>query len=564
MDKYSGEANEKKRLEDTPAHIDYFRGTMFEAVEQMAKRYPAYAALRFFGRVTDYRTMQSGIESCAKALRNIGVGEGDHVLIALPNCPQAIYALYGANMIGAIADMIHPLSAMEEIAFYLNETEAVVAITLDAAFPKFAAVRERSKLRHLIITSVSDEMSPLTALGYALTEGRKTEKVPASADVLRWKRFLRLGRDFRGSVRAARTGDDPAVILYTGGTTGTTKGVVLTNYSINATASQVLATNQMAGAGDKMMAAMPLFHGFGLGVCVHTPLCIGGCSILIPRFNPKSYAKELLKNRCNFIAGVPTLYEALLRQECMEKADLSFLKGVYSGGDNLSVELKKKLDSFLFVHGSPVPVREGYGTTETVTACCLTPPDTYREGSIGLPFPDTFFKIVLPGTDRELPFGEEGEILISGPSVMQGYLHHPEETAQALQTHEDGKTWFYTGDLGIIDKDGFVYFRGRAKRMIVTSGYNVYPGQIENALDSCETVRLSCVIGVPDAKKGQRVKAFVQLKSGVPANEEVRQEILADCAKKIARYAMPTEIEFRAELPTTLVGKVAYRKLEEE
>lgn len=564
MNKYSGEAIRKKPLEETPAYAGYFQGTMFEAVERMAKRYPTYAALRFFGRVTDYRTMQAGIENCAKALRSIGIGEGDHVLIALPNCPQAIYTLYGVNLIGAIADLIHPLSAEAEIEFYLNESEAITAVTLDSFYPKFAAVKDKTKLRHLIIASIRDELPPLKALGYALTEGRKTEKIPASAPVLRWKQFLRGGNDFRGSVRAMRTRDDPAVVLYTGGTTGTTKGAVLTNNNINAAAKRVLATNEMAETGDKILAVMPIFHAFGLCVGIHTSLSGGGCSILIPRFSAASYARELLKNRCNFTAGVPTLYEALLRQKCLEKADLSFLKGVYSGGDNLSIELKKKMDEFLFAHSSPVPVREGYGTTETVGPCCLTPPQTYREGSIGLPFPDTYFKIVSPGTEQELPFGKEGEILISGPSVMKEYLNRPEETAQALRTHGDGKTWFYTGDLGTIDRDGFVYFRGRAKRVIVTSGYNVYPGQIENILDSCEVVRLSCVIGVPDEIKVQRVKAFVQLKSGISANDKVRQEILAECAKKIAKYAMPTEIEFRTELPTTLVGKVAYRKLEEE
>ena len=563
MDNYSEEVK-KKPLEEMPVHIDYFHGTLFEAVEQMVKRYPAYAALRFFGRVTDYRTMQIGIENCAKALRAIGIGEGDHVLIALPNCPQAIYTLYGVNMIGGVADMIHPLSAEAEIEFYLNESGAIAAVTLDSFYPKFAAMKDKTKLQHLIIASIGDELPPLKALGYALTEGRKTEKIPASAPVLRWKEFLRGGNDFCGPVRAVCTGDDPAVILYTGGTTGTTKGAVLTNNNINATARQVMAANQMAVPGDKILAVMPIFHGFGLCVGIHTSLSSGGCSILIPRFSAGSYAKELLKNRCNFTAGVPTLYEALLRQKCLEKADLSFLKGVYCGGDNLSVELKKKMDSFLFAHGSPVPVREGYGTTETVTACCLTPPHTYREGSIGLPFPDTYFKIVSPGTEQELPSGEEGEILISGPSVMREYLNRPEETAQALRTHKDGRVWFYTGDLGMIDEDGFVYFRGRAKRMIVTSGYNVYPGQIENILDSCEVVQMSCVIGVPDARKGQRVKAFVQLKPRIPANEATRQEILAHCAKHIAKYAMPTEIEFRTELPTTLVGKVAYRKLEEE
>ena len=293
-------------------------------------------------------------------------------------------------------------------------------------------------------------------------------------------------------------------------------------------------------------------------------LANGGRCILIPRFTAKSYAKQIVKYHCNFIAGVPTLYEALLRLPSMENADLSSLKGVFSGGDSLSIELKKKFDKFLYDHKAVVQVREGYGTTETVTACCLTPTHIYKEGSIGLPFPDTYIKIVKPGTDEELPYGQEGEILLAGPTVMQGYMNQPEETAQTLRRHDDGLTWVYTGDLGTMDEQGFIYFRGRAKRMIISSGYNVYPGQIENILDANENVQMSCVIGVPDAYKMQKVKAFVMLKPGVPTTDETRQELLAYCRKHVAKYAMPYDIEFREELPKTLVGKVAYRVLEEE
>jgi len=313
-----------------------------------------------------------------------------------------------------------------------------------------------------------------------------------------------------------------------------------------------------------MLAAMPLFHGFGLGVCIHTMLTQGGRCILVPRFTPKSYAKDLVKHQCNFIAGVPTLYEALLRLDTMDGADLSCLKGVFSGGDSLSVELKKKLDKFLAEHNASIRVREGYGTTETVTACCLTPSHIYKEGSIGLPFPDTYIKIVEPGTDRELPYGQEGEILLAGPTVMQEYMHHPEETAQTLRSHDDGLTWVYTGDLGMMDEEGFVYFKGRAKRMIVTSGYNVYPAQLENILDGLECVQMSCVIGVPDSYKMQKVKAFVKLATGYEPSEQTKQVILDHCRKHVAKYAMPYDVEFREEMPKTLVGKVAYRVLEEE
>ena len=551
-------------LGEIPLHLEYFDGTMVQAVGRIAKQYPEQTAFDFMGSSVSYRRLIEEIGKCARALYALGVKPGECVTIALPNCPQAIYLFYAVNEIGAIANMIHPLSAEKEIEFYLNEAESKTAITLDQFYEKFARIRNNTGLKNLVIASVKDALSPVKKAGYALTEGRKIKKIPKNAPVVLWKDFLKNGRSVKAPVRAARCSEDPAVILYSGGTTGTTKGIVLTNRNFNTLGQQIIATNPMFRVGDRMLAAMPLFHGFGLGVCIHAMLSQGGRCILIPRFTPKSYAKQITKYKCNFIAGVPTLYEALLRLPDMEKADFSSLKGVFSGGDSLSVELKKKLDTYLYDHNAAVQVREGYGTTETVTACCLTPPHLFKEGSIGLPFPDTYIKIVRPGTAEELPYGEEGEILLAGPTVMQKYMKHPEETAQTLQTHADGLTWVYTGDLGTMDDEGFIYFRGRAKRMIVSSGYNIYPGQLENILDANEAVQMSCVIGVPDPYRMQKVKAFVKLTAGVEATEETKQKLLAYCREHIAKYAMPYDVEFREDLPKTLVGKVAYRVLEQE
>ena len=555
----------KDNLGDVPFHLDYFEGSMFEKIEAVAKEYPNQIAFDFMGKSTTYRQMIAEIERCAKALKTIGIRENDKVTIAMPNCPQAIYLFYAVNLVGAIGNMIHPLSAEKEIEFYLNESESVLAITLDQFYNKFERIRQNTKVVNIVIASVKDALSKPIRAGYMLTEGRKIEKIPVDAPVLMWKDFMKLSKScYYKTFKVKRTGDDPAVILYSGGTTGTTKGIVLTNKNFNALSQQIVATNPMFRPGDKMLAAMPLFHGFGLGVCIHSMLASGGRCILIPRFTAKSYAKQIVKYKCNFIAGVPTLYEALLRLPSMNGADLSSLKGVFSGGDSLSIELKKKFDKFLYDHHAVIQVREGYGTTETVTACCLTPPHMHKEGSIGLPFPDTYIKIVEPGTDRELPYGEEGEILLAGPTVMKEYMKHPDETAQTLRKHADGMTWVYTGDLGTMDEQGFVFFKGRAKRMIISSGYNVYPAQIENILDAHEMVQMSCVIGIPDAYKMQKVKAFVKLNPDVPANDATKQAILDYCAKNVAKYAMPCDVEFREELPKTLVGKVAYRILEEE
>lgn len=549
---------------DVPLHLEYFEGSMFDKVAQIAEKYPDQAAFDFMGKSTTYRHLMKEIEKCAKALKTIGIRENDCVTIAMPNCPQAIYMFYAVNLVGGIANMIHPLSAEKEIEFYLNESKSVTAITLDQFYHKFESVRANTNVVNIIIASVKDELSKPVRAGYMLTEGRKIRKIPKDAPVIRWKEFMRLSNHCFYQYRVQRAGDDPAVVLYSGGTTGTTKGIVLTNRNFNALGQQVIAANPMFRPGDKMLAAMPLFHGFGLGVCIHSMLSQGGRCILVPRFTAKSYAKLIVKYRCNFIAGVPTLYEALLRLPSMEGADLSCLKGVFSGGDSLSVELKKKFDAFLYDHKATIQVREGYGTTETVTACCLTPPHMFKPGSIGVPFPDTYIKIVEPGTDHEVPYGEEGEILLAGPTVMKEYMNHPEETARTLRAHDDGETWVYTGDLGTMDPEGFVYFKGRAKRMIITSGYNVYPGQIENILDAHEKVQMSCVIGVPDPYRMQKVKAFVKLVPEAEPTEVTKEELMAYCRKNIAKYAMPYDIEFRDDMPKTLVGKVAYRVLEEE
>ncbi len=547
-----------------PSTLSYPEKTMFELVEQAGKTYPSYTAFDFMGKSTDYKAMLESIETVAKAFCSLGIKPGDKVTLCLPNTPQAVICFYALNRIGAISNMIHPLSSEGEIAFYLKDSESVAAVTLNQFYGKFEAIRSEVNLKHLIITSIADALSTVMKIGFALTKGRKIPPIPQDADVLYWKDFLAMGEAFAGDFDCKKKAEDAAVVLYSGGTTGTTKGILLSNMNFNALALQTAAMSVTCKPGQSMLAVMPVFHGFGLGVSIHTMLVAGCRCILVPQFNAQSYAQLLKKKRPNYIAGVPTLYEAILRNPDMEGVDLSCLLGVFSGGDSLSIELKKKFDNFLKEHGANVQIREGYGTTECVTASCLTPYDTYREGSIGIPFPDTFYKIVKPGTCDEVPFGEEGEICLSGPTLMMEYVNQPEETADTLKVHSDGHTWLHTGDLGLMDPDGFVYYRQRMKRMIISSGYNIYPSQLENTIDAHQSVHMSCVIGVPDEYKMQKVKAFVVLKPGISPTEEIKAEILDHCRKHIAKYAMPYDIEFREDFPKTLVGKVAYRELEKE
>ncbi len=550
---------------NTPTTLNYPHKTMYELVAEAAKRYPNNVAYCFMGKETRFSAFLGRIEAAAKGFYNMGIRKGDKVTICMANTPQALDCFYALNRIGAIPNMIHPLSAATEIAFYLNFSKSKAILTLAQFYDKVASiVPDLENPTTILVARIADELPiPLNAL-YPMTKGGKADRKPAGKDYTLWTDMVAAGKKTKLPPHDGKA-DECAAILYSGGTTGTTKGIMLSNLNFNALGLQTIAASGYDKIdGMKMLSIMPVFHGFGLGIGIHTALIGGATCILVPQFSVKVYADTLMKQKPNLIPGVPTLFEALLRAENLEKADLSFLKGIFSGGDSLPQELKKKVDAFLKQHNCDEQIREGYGTTECVTASCLTPKDYARSGSIGVPFPDTYYKIVTPGTTEEVPANTEGEICISGPTVMLGYMDNPEETANTLRRHYDGRIWLHTGDLGHMDQDGFVYFRQRIKRMIVTSGYNVYPSQLENIIDGHEKVLLSCVIGLKDQYRGQKIKAYVVPMPGIEPTEELKQELLTYCAKHIAKYAMPREMEFRTELPKTLVGKVAYRVLEEE
>lgn len=555
-----------KYFGDMPAHLDYPKGSMYEAVRESAitKKKMNSVAYEFQGKKTNYKQFLNKIEVFGKAYKSIGIDEGDMVTVCMPNTPQGVDTFYALNRIGAVPAMIHPLSAVGEIAFYINSTQSKAVLVVDLFYEKvLEALKQVKHPVKVVVAHIKDELPfPLNML-YPLTVKKKPAPLPKdNKNVIDWSDFISGGKKVKLSDKFPKA-EDTAVILFSGGTTGTSKGIQLTNLNMNALAAQVAANAGFTMEGLRMFSVMPLFHGFGLGVGIHTALMASGTCIIIPQFTIKTYARDVKKYKPNVIVGVPTLYEALLRSEGFD-FDLSFLRGMFCGGDSLSVELKKKVDKFLKDHNATIQVREGYGTTECVTASCLTPYDTYREGSIGIPLSDTYYSIVNPNNDTELPYGEEGEICICGPTVMKGYLNNAEETASTLRRHEDGNLWLHTGDLGYMDEDGFVYYKQRMKRLIIVSGINVYPSQVENAIDAHPDVLLSCAVGIPDPYKMHVVKAFVVLRQGVEPSDKIKEEIIENCKKNVSRYGVPREIEFRTELPKTLVGKVAYRVLEEE
>lgn len=546
-------------------HLEYPDATMFQLVERISAQYPDEPAYEFYGKKTTYRQFIHRIERAARAFYASGIRSGDAVTVCMPNTPQALDCFYALNRIGAVANMVHPLSAETEITGYVDISESKMILTVDLFYEKVERAVHAAKGKVIILVCrMQDELPPHLAALYLLKKGKGYLAFPREPHLL-WKKFLKNGDGKTSLPPPVYDKNKTSVILYSGGTCGSPKGVCLSDLNFNACAIEAReAIGEEFRTGLKMLSCMPLFHGFGLGINLHTVLIHGACCVLMPVFNSKVYSSMLRKKKPNFIAGVPTVFEALLHDPSLEKLDMSFLLGMFCGGDSLSVGLKKKIDAFLAAHNAGIQIREGYGLTECVTASCLTPKNEYKEGSIGIPFPDTVYGIVKPDTDDFLPPGEEGEIVLKGPTLMLGYLKDPEETKKALRVLSDGSTWLYTGDQGYMDGEGFVYFRQRIKRIIITNGYNVYPSQLENVIDGLPEVACCCVIGISDPRRIQRVKAFIVPSDGIVPDDSLKERIMEKLKVHIAQYALPREIEFRAELPKTPVGKVAYRLLEKE
>ncbi|MBE7057914.1 MAG: long-chain fatty acid--CoA ligase [Ruminococcaceae bacterium] len=557
--------------DEIPADLEYPDGTMYDVFLKTATEFSHFPALDYMNTKISYRALHSEILRSAKALKKSGISRGDRVTVCLPNIPQAVIIFYAIIYLGAHANMIHPLSSGNEIEFYVNTSKSKLLFILDAFYGKTSNINCPT-LEKTIYASAAEYLSFPMRVGFKLTKGRKIsnpKNMPKNTfGAQSWNEFL-------GEYKNAKVTDnfgakkipptDTAVILYSGGTTGIQKGIMLSHLNFNALALQT-ATNGVnsINPGDTMLAVLPMFHGFGLGVCIHTAILKGCTIILVPQFNADSFAKLLRKKKPSFIAGVPTLYEALLRNDRLKGVDFSKAKGIFAGGDTLPYDIKIRFDEALKVRGSTVTLREGFGLTECVTASALTPSKEYRKGSVGIPYSDTFYKIVTPGTTEEVPANTNGEICISGPSVMNGYLDNEEETSKVLKIHNDGRMWLHTGDLGAMDEDGFIYFKSRIKRMIKCSGYSIYPSQIEEIINSHEAVALSCVIGVHDDYKMNKIKAFIVLKNDLTPTQDIKQSIEDYCKKNIARYSLPKEYEYRKELPLTKVGKVAYTILEEQ
>ena len=522
----------KYQPEGSPEELIFDPRSLYQALSDTAAEHPDAVAWNFMGTRSSYTKFREDIDRTALALSARGVKRGDVMTVCLPNCPQALFVFYALNRIGAIASMIHPLSVSQEIRTFLDISASSWIITLDAFWPRVSPALEGSTVKGAFTCRIQEYMPPVIRAGFYLAKGRKIRKVPAGAAVP-WKKLMASGTASPnagsnsnsaapiGTEPSAKNPRDTSVILYSGGTTGTPKGIMLSDWNFNAL-TQALNWQIPGGVavGDKVLSILPLFHGFGLGVTANLFLTRGGTSILVPQFSADAVIKMMLKNRPQFIAGVPTLFEAMSTHPKIGKVDFSGLKGCYGGGDKVPETVKKRFDEVIKKGGGTIELLEGYGLTETVTACTLLPPGQYRKDSIGIPLPGILAKVVEPESERELSEGEEGELCISGPTNMLGYYNLPGETAQTIRRHADGQDWVHTGDLCSMDREGFIFFRMRLKRMVKVSGIAVYPPQVEELLRSHEAVRDACVIGIPDPYKMNVIRAYVVPETGVQFKDE--------------------------------------------
>ena len=519
-------------------------------------------AINYFDNKMTFATFFNEIEKVAKAFSSIGVKEEDVVTLIMPNTPECVIAVLALNKIGAIANMVHPLSAEEEIKFFINDTNSKVILTIDICAEKIMNIIEQTEVYKVIITSASDSMPFLLGLGYEILEGWKIPRPKSDGFYMSYKEFIRNGFNTVQQEIKKYGKDQRAVIMHSGGTTGTPKSIVLTNGNFTSLALQI--GMKFRFESEIVLGILPTFHAFGLGVTIYGPLAMGFEVVLIPKFNIKEFPKMLSKYKPTIIPGVPTLFEAMLKAKKMNKNNISQIKFLISGGDDLSDALADDIVSFLRKNGSFGKLEKGYGLTESCAAVIATLDVEDKHSNIGIPFPGNDVCFVKPNTIEEVEIGEEGEICISGPTIMEGYLNNEEENKTTLQLHDDGKIWLHTGDLGKVDENGIIHYIQRLKRMIISSGFNVYPSQIEKVLKTDSRIDNCVVVGQPHPYKVEVPVAYIVLKKDVKKDSKLKKELKALCIKNLARHSIPSKFEFKDELPKTLIGKIDFKSLQKK
>lgn len=535
--------------------------SIYRYFEKSCYKYLDAIAINYFGKKMTYAEVLDKIDVCASALKSHGIRRGDVVTICMPNTPEAVISFYAVNKIGAIANMLHPLSSEEEIKNSLLATKSVLAIIVNIIESVFKKVSPKTNLYKVVVVSPKDSMPPLLKLGYFVKEEIKLKNDPANEKFINWLDFNSRGKNYNNVIDVSTGADEPALFLHSGGTTGIPKNIVLTNGNVNAIMEQAKIVLPEVGVNDSILSVLPMFHCFGLVIGICAPFVLGVTVTLIPKFDAKRFDKLLKTYKPTVITGVPTLFEALLTNPFMKGVSLNNVKYVISGGDSLSVEKNKEVNEFLKSHDCNAQVLQGYGMTETTGAVCVGVMGSNKLGSVGIPLPGNKVKIIDYNTMEEKRTNEIGEIWLSGPTIMAKYLNNEEETKKII-TNLNGEDWVRTGDLGYLDEDGVLFFVQRLKRMLIVSGYNVYPSYIEEVILKHSKVKLCGVIGIPHPYKIQVPKAYIVLKDNVEKTSELKKEIREYCTKNLAKYMIPKEFVFKDALPKTMIGKVDYRALE--
>ncbi len=553
------ESKKSERIKGTQEKNCESGGSMWERVRRVSEKYPESTALSYFGKRVSYKALAKKVLSLRRGFETLGIGRGQVVMICLPNIPEAVYSLYALNSLGAVACFTHPLSSQAELKGYLESADAVAIVTLYSLKEKLESAIQGEKKPFIILTSGDCELSLFMKMCFSLSSALRRKKALKGEKLLPFSRLLKYGEALNTEERGEPS--DTAVMLFSGGTTGKSKAVLLSNLNMNASASAMIRACGVKLWGKSILAAMPIFHGFGLCVGVHTPILGGASSILIPRIRNKSLAKIILKDKPCFLAGVPTFFETLRRNPYLKKADLSYLLGVFSGGDTLSLELREAFEEFLRSHNCSLEIREGYGCTECVAAVSLEPYKNTKKHSLGLALSSVTLKICEPDTSEKLKAYEVGEICVSGDVVMKGYLEDEED--RVLKVHSDERIWLHTGDLGYLDEEGYLYFSGRRKRVILSGGYNIYPEKLEEIFKSHPKVYDCCVVGVKDSYKMERPVAFVVAKGDIQ-REALIKSLRAFQLDKLSRFSLVRDFYVVESLPKTALGKVDILKLSEE
>ncbi|MFC4776907.1 long-chain fatty acid--CoA ligase [Paenibacillus sp. GCM10023252] len=542
--------------DQVPKSYPYPRQNLAKFLTDSAERYPHHSALHFLGKEMTFEQLLEHVCRFAGGLRKLGVQKGDRVAIMLPNCPQLMIAYYASLMVGAVVVMTNPLYVQRELLHQLKDSGAKVIVTLDLLYKRAseAVSGGETAVEYTVITSVKEYLPLLKSWLYPLKAKRdgQQRKVAYGDSVLGFSALLKSSPG-RTAMAAIDPEEDLALLQYTGGTTGVAKGVMLTHANVIAnTVQNSLWAYQSVEGGERYLAALPFFHVFGMTVLMNQSVMLAGQLLLIPKFDGTAILETIQRLKPTIFPGAPTMYVALLNHPDVEKYDLSSIKFCVSGAASLPGEVQEKFERL--TGGRLI---EGYGLTE---ASPVTHANNIWEGrksgSIGLPFPDTIARIVHPQTGEELPAGSMGELEVSGPQVMKGYWNNPEETGRVLR---DG--WLRTGDMARMDEDGYFYIMDRIKDMIIASGYNIYPREIEEVLYEHPAVLEALVMGVPDPYRGETVKAYVVRREGASLTE---QELHKWCRERLAAYKVPHLYQFRDSLPKSLAGKILRRKLMEE